>query len=353
MKPTINHRQLIFAREYRGYSQTDLASQIKGLSQSNLSKFEKGIGLISDDLFQRIINFLDFPEKFFTEHIVNNAENAHFRKRANLSKKEILMIENSTKLIGYIIDQMSLSVEYPNNLIRSIDVEEGFSPETIAKFIRKNLGLQDNPVRDIIGLMEKNGIIVVELETNCEEFDGVSFMTDNGYSVIIINKSFSNDRKRFTIAHELGHLIMHSTSLIPDYRNKEDEANKFASEFLMPEIAIKNSLHRLRLSHLTDLKRVWLTSMASILRRAKDLGCISLEKYKNFNIEMSRNGYRKNEPVNVYIDEPSIFSKAYKLHKEELNYSNEELSNAFSLPIDVIHKFFNLNQTGPRLKYII
>ena len=57
----INYKQIIFAREYRGYSQTELASKIVGLSQSNLSKYEKGIGPLSTDVLNRIIDFLGFP----------------------------------------------------------------------------------------------------------------------------------------------------------------------------------------------------------------------------------------------------------------------------------------------------
>ena len=53
----INYKQIIFAREYRGYSQTELASKIVGLSQSNLSKYEKGIGPLSTDVLNRIIDF--------------------------------------------------------------------------------------------------------------------------------------------------------------------------------------------------------------------------------------------------------------------------------------------------------
>ncbi len=83
-------------------------------------------------------------------------------------------------------------------------------------------------------------------------------MTDGGYYVIIINKNFSNDHKRFTLAHELGHLIMHTSNefLISEYRDKEDEANRFASEFLMPSDAISNSLRGLKLQYLVELKDI-------------------------------------------------------------------------------------------------
>lgn len=67
--PTINHNQLAFARQYRGYTQTELAKNIKGLSQANLSKFEKGLKTISTDKVRDIMMFLDFPFDFLFKDV--------------------------------------------------------------------------------------------------------------------------------------------------------------------------------------------------------------------------------------------------------------------------------------------
>lgn len=335
----INYKQLILAREYRGYSQTELASKISGLSQSNLSKFEKGLGTLSFDVLSRIVDFLGFPIGFYEERISNRTEN--YRRKKGLTKKDRTNIEYSNKLVGYIIDQMNESILFPDMSIRLIDIEDGYTPEYVAQYTRKYFGLKDEPVRNIISLLERNGIIVVELDYDVDLFDGVSFITDGGIFVIIVNKNFSNDHKRFTLAHELGHIIMHTSPdiLISEFRDKEDEANRFASEFLMPAEYIINSLRGLKLQYLVELKRYWLTSMASIVRRAKDLKCISNDKYTYFNIELSRRGYKKREPIEVFIDSPTLYYEAYRMHKDDLSYSTEELVNAFKLPIDVIDKF--------------
>lgn len=348
----INYKQLIFAREYRGYSQTELASKIVGLSQSNLSKYEKGIGPLSVDVLSRIIDFLGFPLSFYERKISNIAENAHYRRKKGMTKNNRSQIDFSNKLLGYIVDQMGESVEFPNMSIRMIDLEEGYTPEIVAQHTRRYLGLKDDPVRDIFSLLERNGVIVIELDYDVDLFDGVSFLTDGGYYVIIINKNFSNDHKRFTLAHELGHLIMHTSDefLISDHRDKENEANLFASEFLMPADFISNSLRGLKLSYLVELKRYWLTSMASLIRRARDLRCITNDKYQYYNIELSRKGYKKQEPIEVYIDKPRLYSEAYRLHKDELEYSEEEIASAFSLPLDIITRFCTFNSSGLRLK---
>lgn len=335
----INPRQLAFAREYKGYSQTELASSIQGLSQSNLSKFEKGVGPLSEDVLKRIISFLGFPESFYAQTISNNVENAEYRRKAGLTKRNKDYIERSNKLIGYIIDQMSESIEFPTFDIKAVDLEDGFTPITAARFVRKFMGILQGPVRDIYSILERHGIITVEMLYD-DLFDGVSFFTDKGFPVIIINKGVSNDRKRMNLAHELGHIVMHLAKdiAVPDGRNKEREAFDFAGEFLMPEEEIRRSLVGLKPSYLIPLKQVWLMSMAAIVRRAKDLGCIPPDRYKNLNIELSRKGYKKDEPGMVYIDTPKTFNDAYTLFKTELEYSDHELADAFHLPVSVIQE---------------
>src|SRR5690625_7565292 len=93
----INHKQLTFAREYRGYSQTDLSSMIDGLSQPNLSKFEKGLSTLSDELLSKIMSFLDFPFDFLSKNISNKSETAHYRKRTTITKKDRTDIEHRSE----------------------------------------------------------------------------------------------------------------------------------------------------------------------------------------------------------------------------------------------------------------
>lgn len=341
---SVNYKQITFAREFRGLSQSELAKRIPGLSQPNLSKFEKGFNVLSDEIIYQIIQYLDFPADWLEKKISNIAENAHYRKRATLSKKEKTKIEYSYRIAGFIVDQFSDSVDWPDFNHVPLDIEDGHTPKSIAKHARKVLGLKSGePVSDIFSLLENKGIVVIEVDAH-EKFDGVSFITDNGTPVIVINKNFSNDRKRRTVAHEYGHLLMHCYFAIPTHRTekkREEEVEKFTSEFLMPEEDIRNSLLGLRLGDLYDLKNYWLTSMSSIIRRAKDLGCINSDRYKYFNIELSRSGRKKDEGFDVYIDEPNLFKEAYNIHKAQLGYSDDELATAFSLPVDIIKHFLN------------
>ncbi len=349
----MEHKQLIFAREYRGLSQTDLSENISGLSQSNLSKFEKGFGVLSEEVQSKIIKFLNFPSDFYNRKINSIIENANYRKRATVSKTVVQKFENKCRLIGYLVDEFSTSIEWPDFTLSPLNVEEGFSPKYVANYNRKLLKLsKDEPVKNIFSMLESHGILIYEID-EIEKFDGVSFISDKGFAIIIVNKNFSNDRKRFTIAHELGHILLHNENNFPIslYRDKEKEANEFASELLMPENEIKNSLKNLKLSDLSDLKRYWLTSMSSIIRKAKDLNSIDENRYKYFMIEMSRSGYNKKEPIEVFIDKPTAIKNAYALLKNELSFNMDDFVRFTALPCDVIDEIFT-NDNLVKLKVL-
>ena len=336
-------KQLTFAREYRGLTQSELASKIKGLSQPNLSKFEKGLQTLSDDLVEKIMDYLEFPMSFLKTSISTEITNAHYRKKASLTKGKKDRIERQSKLIGYVIDCMSEYLEFPDTHIRSLDLDNGYTPEDAARYARNFFRLGDRPVENIVTLLENHGIIVIERNFGTDDFDGVSFITDKGFYVTIINKAYSNDRKRLTLAHELGHIIMHldPSFIILPHRDKEDEAFRFASEFLMPTAYIKQSLSNLKISYLGTLKSYWLTSMASIIRRAYNLGTIDKNKYTYLNVELSRNGFKKREPINVCIDEPVILKDGYEILSKEFHFNIEFLSNEFCLPQDVLDDIYH------------
>ncbi len=340
MQPSF--KQLAFAREYRGLTQTELARQIEGLSQPNLSSYEKGLNTLSDDVVERIMCYLDFPMSFLKVSISTEITNAHYRKRASLTKGIKERIERQSKLIGYLIDCMAEYLDFPDTNFPCVNIEDGYTPEDVARHMRKFFRLGDRPVDNIISLLESHGIIVVEHNFD-EDFDGVSFITDRGFYVIVINKLYPNDRKRLTLAHELGHIVMHldPTFIIHSSRDKEAEANSFAAEFLMPEAYIKSSLYNLKIDYLASLKNYWLTSMAAIIRRAYYLGCIDISRYKYLNIEMSRRGYKKREPSEVFIDEPVLFQEGYNILSKQVFLGIGGMAGAFCLPQDVLNDIYH------------
>lgn len=187
---------------------------------------------------------------------------------------------------------------------------------------------------NIVTLLERNGVVVIFIDLeSADKFDGLTMFTNKQVPVIWLNKKMPNDRKRFSLAHELGHLVMHlrSQDLDKPEVDKEREANEFASEFLMPKELCKMDFFNLRYNDLALRKVYWKVSKAAIIYRARELNCISESTKRYLFITLGRNGERKQESVEVSIDSPKIVYKMTKLHLDELEYSMEELADLLGL----------------------
>lgn len=138
------------------------------------------------------------------------------------------------------------------------------------------------PVRDLTGSMEEAGCLVFESDFGTERLDGLSQWNDP-YPVIMLNPSAPTDRKRLTLAHELGHLCIHSRGVTDDF---EGNATTFAAELLIPAEVIRPQLRNVTNGRLHDLKRMWGVSMQALLEHGHHLGVIPARQrtylYKRF-----------------------------------------------------------------------
>jgi Zn-dependent peptidase ImmA (M78 family) len=334
-KNGINHNMIILARESRGKSQSELAKD-SGIDQGNLSKMEKGIHLISEDNITNIANALSFPVSFFYQNsFVSRLSDFFYRKKVTMKVKEKNKLEAEIDILRIVFDKFTESVDIPDVSIPNIMSQEGMTPEIIAGLTREKLKVKKGPVKNLISLLEKNGISVIMLSDVPEKFDGITVYTEKNHPLIIINKNMPNDRKRFTIAHELAHQVMH---LPFKYKSKiyeglkvgmdifDKEADRFASEFLMPSSDIFNDLQDLRFKDLGLLKLYWSVSKKALIYRAKTLKCIDENKFKFFLIELSRQGERIKESTEVEIDESKVIKQLFEVHRKNFSYSTEDLS---------------------------
>jgi len=336
----INGKSIKLARESRGLSQCRL-SELLGVTQATLSRFEKGVLTVTPEFVSKIAQALNYPASFFEKDIHIAGETSLFyRKRASMTVKDLSILESKISILSKSIDEMLDSISIPELRIPSVEPTAENSPREIAYKIRNYLGIPAGPIDNIVSLLEKNGVIVMFLDVDdMEKFDGLTMFTTNQAPVIWINRNIPNDRKRFSIAHELGHLVMHlrSEDFEKSEKQKEIEANEFAGEFLMPESQCKEDLFNLKYKDLGMKKYYWKVSKAAIIYRAKELKCISDQTSKYLYVTLGRYGERKNETVQVPIDSPKIVNRMLELHISELNYSMDELSDIVGLMPDEIN----------------
>ena len=335
----INGKCIKLARESRGLSQSKL-SELLGVTQATLSRFEKGVLTVTPEAVSKMANVLNYPASFFEKDICIVGETSLFyRKRASMTVKDLSILESKISILSKGIDELMESINIPELRIPSVEPSVDNSPQEIAYKVRNFLGVPAGPIDKIVSLLEKNGVIVMFLDVDdMEKFDGLTMFTMNQAPVIWINRNIPNDRKRFSLAHELGHLVMHlrSDNLEKSEEQKELEANEFAGEFLMPKSQCKVDLFKLKYKDLGMKKYYWKVSKAAIIYRAKELKCISEETARYLYVTLGRCGERKNESVQVPIDEPQIVKKMYSLHVSELKYSAEEMMDITGLMTDDI-----------------
>ncbi len=345
----INPRMLILARESRGLSQSELSKRLN-ISQGKLSKAEKGEQSINDTTLIELAKELQYPEQFFYQQTPSSpVSHYYYRKRITVSKKVMAKMESTIKIFRNNIDSLMDSVELPDFNIPTFDPTDDL-PEEIARKARYLLKIPDGPIGNLTNILERNGLLIVKTDLFNEKTDGLSTISDRGAHIVYLNERMPNDRQRYSLAHELGHMIMHF-DIPSDSEKVEEEADRFASEFLMPESEIRNSLRNLNFNKLADLKRYWKVSMRSLVRRSRDLGMLNQQEYRNFQINFSRRGMAKSEPIPLPEDKPYLLNQIIKLHLSELEYSEEELARIVNLNITEFQDRFIETET-PKLKIL-
>lgn len=355
---TVNYQNIVVARESRGITQSELARAIKGLSQGNLSRMEKGLLPISEDILNAISEKLDYPLTFFQKATIHIPLGTfHYRKRITMGQKKLSILEARLDILSNIVDELLVSITINEFDIPHVEVTERRSASEIAYKIREFFNIGSGPIENIVKLLEKHGVIIIFFNIDNNKFDGVTRITQKGQPIIFINSQIPNDRKRFTIAHELGHLVMHlRTSLENEVEDdvKEIQANQFAAEFNLPATEGRKTLCNLKYQDLSTLKMYWRISKSAILYRARELGVLGDSQYRYYMMQLSSSGQRKNEIESVSIDRPVILRKMFELHLNELGYSKEELANFIGISVNDLNLLYsNLSNESTKLKIVI
>lgn len=354
-------QMVALVREAKGWSQRDLA-QAAGVSQGYLSKVENGLLELTGDSLDKVAEVLDCPVALLcTDEYVRGIEVTclHNRNRhSKLTVGAVKKIEATTHLTRLTVERIlaGLDIETEDRLER-VDISEYGDPAGVARALRARWRLASGPIPNVVGLTEALGIIVVVRPMGTRAQDAVSTWPHHAIHppLMLVNSGLSPDRQRFTICHELGHLVMH---VFPG-DNQEAEANQFASEFLTPAVEIEPDLRGLTtrdFRRLITLKAHWKVSIGMLIQRAKDLGCISERQFKEFRIRLTRMGWHTSEPVDLPSEEPSIIQRAIGIHVSEHGYTEDELAQtALMTPAAFRRHYLPTNprpETRPALRLV-
>ena len=192
----------------------------------------------------------------------------------------------------------------------------------------------------MIHLLESKGIRVYFIAEDNKNVDAFSIW-NNGQPFILLNTYKSAERSRFDAAHELGHLLLHKHG-VPRSREAEEQANRFASSFLMPESSIiAQAPNTPTIANLIRLKANWLVSLSALVYRLRSLNMITEWQNRMLVIEINKCGYNINEPNSISKESSQILSKIFNFLKEE-----GITSSMIAKEIGISFKDFNKLTTG-------
>lgn len=282
----------------RGYTQVDLAMMI-GATQATISRYISGARTPEEDEISRIAEALEVSPEFLQND---------FRMRAAIGVSSHMRRQKSTKVSAWKSAEarlneirMHLSMLLEKTPLRTEahvpSYDHAFTdPADAARRTRTAWRVPMGPVRSLTNLLESAGVITFDLDLGTHRIDGLSQWVAD-YPVVVVNTHLTPSRRRMTLAHELGHLVLHADGYVDDEEiDVEGQANSFAAEFLMPEAEIRHELRNLKIAKLIALKREWGVSMQALFERAHRLGMTSQSDRQNFYKQLSRKGWRIEEP---------------------------------------------------------
>ena len=333
------------ARAAAGLSMEKLGKAV-GLSANMIKKYEHDDSMPSSSVLIRLADVLDVRTEFFFRPTKVHLSGVEYRKKSNTPQKVL------ARITADVLDQAERWFElknlWPDFPLSDFSLPANLpaiqSPEDIEALslaVREQWQLGLNPLPDLIDLLESRGILVIVTESDqADRFDGLQARVE-GQPVIVVSRQWPGCRQRFTLAHELGHLLLHNR--LPDTLDEEQACNRFASSFLIPTVGVTEHLghqrHRIDWKELYLLKHEYGLSMSGILYRCKDLGILTEQRYKSLFIEFSAKGWRKQEPGQPYPAEQTLLFEqlVYRGAGEGL-ISDSKAAELLQMPLAVFRR---------------
>jgi Zn-dependent peptidase ImmA (M78 family)/transcriptional regulator with XRE-family HTH domain len=332
--------RLKIARQLAGLKQIELA-ELVGITPPALSQYEHGLHAPGRAVLQKLAFSLGFPRDFFLGDHGSAPSPAFFRSLRSTPQRERDRAAAYAWLVARVVEAVEQHVKLPRCDLR---LEAGVAAdasrseiESAAALVREQLGVPRGPVANVVRLLEAHGAAVSTFADGDPRLS--AFSQWHGSRPIVIFCLGKNDkaRQRFDAAHELAHLALH-VDPEPGNHMLEQQADEFASAFLMPADEIRPLLPRGRVvwEELEELKRVWGVSLQALVVRARHLGAISERGYQQAFRRLSREGWRRNEPVDLGPpEEPQLLARAFTL-LERKGLTAEDVLRDLALPESLV-----------------
>jgi Zn-dependent peptidase ImmA (M78 family)/DNA-binding XRE family transcriptional regulator len=320
--------RLSLARKRRGLTKKGLAKLV-GVTPRTILRYEIGEIAPQDDTAEKIARALKFPVSFFhgedVDEIVTDAASFRSLTAMTAAQRDAALAAGTVAFL--LSDWVHERFELPKADL--IDLSDSI-PEAAARSLRQEWALGERAITNMVHLLESKGVMVFSLAENTRTVDAFSVWRAER-PFVFLNMMKTPEHSRFDAAHELGHLVLHKHGG-PRGRKAEEQANAFASAFLMPTADVVATLPRVHTIHqVVEAKKRWKVSTLALIYRLHKVGTLSPWLYRMFCIQASDLGYRTAEPFGIAREQSVVWQKVLTaLWKERV--TKDDIAKALHVP---------------------
>ncbi|RCW46934.1 Zn-dependent peptidase ImmA (M78 family) [Halopolyspora algeriensis] len=308
--------RLALARKRRRLTLTRLA-EVSGISRITLSGYENSRATPGPEGLATLADALGVRPEFLVgsdlEEIPEGAVSFRAKSKLTVAQKDAARGAGRYALLlnEWIEDHFQLPTP-------DVPTLTNHDPEQAAEIVRARWGLGRAAIPNVVHLLEAHGVRVFTLAEDCADVDAYSLYW-YGTPIVVLNTGKSGERGRFDAAHELGHLVLHGEQATPHGPSSENEANRFAAAFLMPEAdVLSRGLQHATAQRILRDKQRWTVSAMALTHRLHELQLLTDWEYRSVCVHLSRRGYRRGEPDSAATGETSqLLQKVFKAVREQ------------------------------------
>jgi Zn-dependent peptidase ImmA (M78 family)/transcriptional regulator with XRE-family HTH domain len=342
------------ARELRCMSQTKAAKE-SGIPQPVLSRIETDVRPATGSEIEQLADAFDFPASFFSEPDMPAAAPL-FRKRAIRSVTKNRMIQariNVAVLAARRILDAGIDIDAPLSFPEPGEIPSD-DPVEASRILRQAWRMPSGRVDSITDAIEAAGGIVLHIDFGTDDASAafVSAIDDPRLWFLVNTRELAGDRVRLSLAHELGHAVMHRYLAVQDESRLEPEAYEFGTAMTLPPEDFNRYVDpNLTLRRARDLKRAYWISIQAIVRAARDRQLISTSRHTSLYKQISARGWRRSEPDPIPVELPTIWPNALEVHRGRHGYSDDELAQIARLSTSDLSNLFP-SDFSPRFRVL-
>lgn len=301
--------RITLARERRGLTASALAKML-GVARQTIAAWEAGTQEPTTANLESLAAVLAFPTSFFdareVEPVPLGAVSFRALSKMTASTRNVALASGRVALL--INEWLDERYWLPTLDVPTLGLQK---PSQAADVVRHRWGLGNAPIANMTHLLESKGVRIFSLPPECTTLDAFSFWWLRT-PVILLAQGKTAERRRFDLAHELGHLVLHADREGFQGQSAEDESNAFASSFLMPRAGmLARPLRNATLDVVLGERKRWRVAAMALTYRLNELGFLSEWEYRNLCVELSRRGFRGAEPGGLHPESSLLLAKVF------------------------------------------